>query len=85
MEGLFEIVAAAFLRHGIESPAADSKPTSGHRFVSDPPTLPAMHDGSPAFASEPASPIAFPEHNYRRASQAGPASCEIIALPPLSN
>lgn len=63
MEGLIELVAASFARHGIECPADDS-PSTGPV-----PTKPAQ-------AIRPAEPIltaALPEHNFRKSLQGDPA------------
>ena len=64
MEGLIELVAASFARHGIECPAdlelapsisAQPKPAQAARSV------------EPPFAT------VLPEHNYRKGPQADPA------------
>jgi hypothetical protein len=57
MEGLIQLVAASFLRHGIESPAA------GDSLTSKKVTRPA----------EPTLTTALPEHNYRKSIESDPA------------
>ena len=62
MEGLIELVAASFARHGIECPA-DVSPAGPV------PTQPAQ-------ATRPAEPLltaALPEHNFRKSLQGDPA------------
>jgi hypothetical protein len=59
MEGLFELVAASFARHGIECPAGDSQLVWGR--VTSP-----VQAVRPA---EPTLPTALPEHNYRKSLQ----------------
>jgi hypothetical protein len=63
MEGLIELVAASFARHGIECPAPDSKSAWGRE------TSPAQADRS----SSPVEPTALPEHNFRKSLQGDPA------------
>ena len=59
MEGLMKIVAASFLRHGLEGPGAE---VAGKE--------PAAHSArKDASVSEPTLP-ALPEHNYRKQSEA---------------
>jgi hypothetical protein len=61
METLIELVAASFVRHGIECPAGDQL------------ALPVQP--KPPQAMRPADPTlatALPEHNYRRNPQADP-------------
>jgi len=63
MEGLIELVAASFARHGIQCPADDSQ------LAGPVPTQPAQ-------AIRPAAPIlttALPEHNFRKSLQGDPA------------
>jgi hypothetical protein len=83
MEGLIELVAASFARHGIDCPAADS------RFVWGRAPSPVHAERSSAAANghsksgfaiaesaRPAEPTlitALPEHNYRKGPQADPA------------
>ncbi len=70
MEDLIELVAASFVRHGIECPASDS-------LINDLPI-----NGSPAekLASLPGQamaqidPVAFAEHSYRKKPEAGLAT-----------
>jgi len=60
MEGLIELVAASFARHGIECPAADSQLAR--------PDQPRL-----AEAAEPALATPLPEHNFGRNPQADPS------------
>jgi hypothetical protein len=71
MEDLIELVAASFVRHGIECPANDWP-------INDSPT-----DGSPAKelaglrpeqAMAQIDPVAFPEHSYRKKPESGLAT-----------
>jgi hypothetical protein len=70
MEALIELVAASFVRHGVECPAGD------------PPSDDSLIDGSPAEklaglpveAMEQINPAAFPEHSYRKKPEAGLAT-----------
>jgi hypothetical protein len=89
MEGLKELVAASFARHGIECPAGDSKLVWGR--APSPVHLGTAALGGPAernsavasghsnseFAvaqtARPAEPSALPEHNYRKSLQGDPA------------
>jgi len=75
MEDLIELVAASFARHGIESPAGDSKVAWGQ----PPPAVHAERSSAVAGghsnsgfaisqATRPAEPTALPEHNYRKSS-----------------
>ena len=79
MEGLIELVAASFARHGIECPAGDS------RFMWGRAPSPVQAERSSAVAdgqsttgyalaqtTRPAEPPALPEHNYRKSLQADP-------------
>ena len=60
MEDLIELVAASFVRHGIERPAGDS---------------PAEElAGLPGHAMSEVGPTAFPEHSYRKKPEAGLAT-----------
>jgi hypothetical protein len=63
MEGLIELVAASFARHGIESPAGDSQPVQSRPNES----AQAVRPGVPTLAS------ALPDHNYRKSLQGDPA------------
>ena len=57
MEGLMQLVAESFARHGIDvSPASDPKPAD--------PTTRAL--------AETVLPAALPEHNYRKGSTPDP-------------
>lgn len=61
MEGLIELVAASFARHGIECPADNfqsSRPV---------PTAPAIRPAEPLLTSS------LPEHNFRKSLQGDPA------------
>jgi hypothetical protein len=62
MENLMELVAASFARHGIECPAADS-PSVWGRTTSPIQLVPGS---APSRSTEPISPTALPEHNYRK-------------------
>ena len=59
MEGLIELVAASFARHGIECPVGDSQLARSVQTKSAQPI-------------RPAEPTALPEHNYRKSLQADP-------------
>ena len=65
MEDLIELVAASFVRHGIECPAgdlpSDDSPTEG---------LPGM----PVEVMSQINPAALPEHSYRKKPEAGLAT-----------
>ncbi|HTR27449.1 MAG TPA: hypothetical protein VMI10_26000 [Terriglobales bacterium] len=52
MEGLIELVAASFVRHGIECPADSSA------------SRPSSAPGKPA--APPIEPAALPEHSFRK-------------------
>jgi hypothetical protein len=80
MEGLIELVAASFARHGIACPDGDS------RFVWGRAPSPVQAERSSAVAggqsttgsalaqtTPPAEPTALPAHNYRKGPQADPA------------
>jgi len=60
MEGLKEIVAAAFARHGIVCPADD-------------PQLARPTGAQSIRAAEPTLTSALPEHNFRKSQQGDPA------------
>lgn len=60
MEDLIELVAASFVRHGIESPAAVSPATA----------IPP----SATQAASPIEPAALPEHSYRKKPESGLAT-----------
>jgi len=63
MEGLIELVAASFARHGIECPAADSQ-------LARPVSTKSVQAIRPA---EPALTTALPDHNFRKSLQGDPA------------
>jgi hypothetical protein len=63
MEGLIELVAASFARHGIECPAGDSPLARPVQTTSAPAVRPA----------EPTLTTALPEHNFRKSLQGDPA------------
>jgi hypothetical protein len=63
MEGLMELVAASFARHGIECPADSCQS------VGPVPTKPAHAIRS----AEPILTNALPEHNFRKSLQGDPA------------
>jgi hypothetical protein len=73
MEGLIELVAASFARHGIESPAADSQ------LVERRASSPVQAERSSLGVAQPARPAehnlttALPDHNYRKSLQGDPA------------
>ena len=60
MEDLIELVTASFVRHGIECPTGDSP-------AEEPASLPGQ-------AMAQIDPAAFPEHSYRKKSEAGLAT-----------
>ncbi len=77
MEGLMNLVAASFVRHGIECPASDSKADAGvvicpaHESAAlDRAT---MNSVLAAPATHAINPVMFPEHNYRKRLQGDPA------------
>ncbi|MGA8067942.1 MAG: hypothetical protein WBV31_20735 [Terriglobales bacterium] len=61
MEGLIELVAASFARHGIECPAGESQ-------------LAGPAQTEPVHATRVAEPMALPDHNYGKIPQADPAA-----------
>ncbi|MGA9352299.1 MAG: hypothetical protein WBV46_01325 [Terriglobales bacterium] len=63
MDELIEIVAASFVRHGIECPAADSTSVGQATPVAAIPN-----------ATSPIEPAALPEHSYRKKPDAGLAT-----------
>jgi hypothetical protein len=83
MEGLIELVAASFARHGIECRANDSPLVLGRTL--SPAHAETAASGSPAecksaaafdpvaLSAEPPLTTALPEHNYRKTSQGDPA------------
>jgi hypothetical protein len=89
MEGLIELVAASFARHGIECPIADSVrgpepsracPEPSRRVQVERSSLGADSHSNSEFAvaqsarhAEPAFTASLPEHNYRRSLQSDPA------------
>jgi len=75
MEGLMNLVAASFARHGIECPASDSKAgvvicPADESAAIDRSTVNA---GLAAPTTHATNPIVFPEHNYRKRLQGDPA------------
>lgn len=58
MEGLIELVAASFARHGVECPAAD--PEFADRRASSPAQVPILA-------------ASLPEHNFQKSLQDDPA------------
>jgi hypothetical protein len=62
MDELIELVAASFVRHGIECPPADSN-TVGQATPVAAPT-----------ATSPVEPAALPEHSFRKKPDAGLAT-----------
>jgi hypothetical protein len=72
MEGLIELVAASFARHGIECPAGDSQLA---RPVQTKPVQTRLAQTKPTQAirsAEPTLTTVLPEHNYPKSSQANP-------------
>jgi hypothetical protein len=68
MEGLIELVAASFARHGIECPAGDLQLAR--------PAQPRLVDTKSAQAMRPTEhnlTTALPDHNYRKSLQGDPA------------
>ena len=61
MEGLIELVAASFVRHGIELPVADA-------------SISTAVPPNPTQAALPIEPTALPEHTYRKKPEAGLAT-----------
>jgi len=77
MEGLMNLVAASFARHGIECPASDLKADAGV-------VICPADEGGPLGratvntvlavpATHATNPVTFPEHNYRKRLQGDPA------------
>jgi hypothetical protein len=63
MEDLIELVAASFVRHGIECPVGDT-----------PFARPVQPKSAQAvFPAEPSLTSALPEHNFRKSLQGDPA------------
>jgi hypothetical protein len=69
MEDLIKLVAASFVRHGIECPASDSKTDS--RTVPGNPAAPAAAIET---ANSQVAPTALPEHSYRKKPDASLAT-----------
>jgi hypothetical protein len=65
MEKLIELVAASFVRHGIEVPAADSHLAQTKLAQTKP--APAVRPAEPTLST------ALPEHNFRKSLQGDPA------------
>jgi hypothetical protein len=63
MHELIELVAATFVRHGIECPAADSNTVGQATPLAAIPT-----------ATSPVEPAALPEHSYRKKPHASLAT-----------
>jgi len=63
MEGLIELVAASFARHGIERPAGDSQLARSA----------ATTSAQVIRHAEPTLTAALPDHNYRKSLQGDPA------------
>jgi hypothetical protein len=72
MEGLIELVAASFARHGIECPAGDSQWTRPVQTKSVQPRLIETKSAQAVRPAEPTLTTALPEHNYPKSSQADP-------------
>ncbi len=82
MEGLIELVAASFARHGIECPAGDSRFVWGRALPPQAEQSSAVVGGhshaGPAAAqaihpAEPTPTTTLPEHNFRKSLQGDPA------------
>jgi len=74
MDGLIELVAASFARHGVECPAGDSMLVWGRtpsRACRRSPER--SRGGSRRIQAAPAFTTALPEHNYRKSLQGDPA------------
>ena len=56
MEDLMQLVAATFVRHGIECPAQDEAPASSATRPAEPPLPIALPDHNYKKQSEPAAP-----------------------------
>jgi len=68
VEGLIELVAASFARHGIDCPAADLRSAGPVSAMSVEPTPTAAVQ-----PAEAAALIALPEHNFRKGQASDPA------------
>jgi hypothetical protein len=75
MEGLMNLVAASFARHGIECPAGDSKADVVMRQADESAAIgrATVNSVLAAPTTQAPDPIAFPEHNYRKRLQGDPA------------
>ena len=69
MEDLMELVAASFVRHGIECPTVDSRLVD--RRASSPVSLPVSL--MTVALGGAVDPTAIPDHNYRKSLQGDPA------------
>jgi hypothetical protein len=81
MDGLIQLVADSFIRHGLESPAVGDS-----RFVWGRAPSPVQPEPSSAVVggqsttgyalaqtTSPAEPTALPEHSYRKSNESDPA------------
>jgi hypothetical protein len=73
MEGLIELVAASFARHGIECPAGDSQLARPVQTKSAQPRLIETKSAQAVRPAEPTLTTALPEHNFRKSLQGDPA------------
>ena len=73
MEGLNELVAAAFARHGVECPVEDFVGTAALGYPAERSSAVARgHNQASTPAVRPAEPTlttALPDHNYKKSSQ----------------
>ena len=72
MEGLIELVAASFARHGIECPAGDSQLARPVQTKSAQPRPIETKSAQAVRPAEPTLTTALPEHNSRQSPQADP-------------
>ena len=77
MEGLIELVAASFARHGIECPSGDSllaRPVqTKFQATSAQPRLVETISAQAVHPAEPTLTTALPQHNFRKSLQSDPA------------
>jgi hypothetical protein len=76
MEGLMNLVAASFARHGIECPASDPSADAGAVCPTDDgPGIgrATVNSVLAAPTTHAPNPVTFPEHNYRKRLQGDPA------------
>jgi hypothetical protein len=68
VEGLIELVAASFARHGIDCPGVDLRPAGPASAT----PVEAMTNSAVQSAQASLS-VALPEHNFRKGQQGDPA------------